>query len=190
MEIKIYDTPERVKKFLAKEDDRNKRIEYFMGIPPFSASNILVKDDGVMHYSQSTGKIMMSKNSYYIRYYDKRGFTFDGCIFFVRSDLSQVAVDQLADCGLFALAAVNKYPAVDLGFQQSGPLQCLGFGVLGEGRGGVKSTRRRYFFAGAFFAAGFLAGLSLLLGLPELVLCKKNSPPSLFYFLHPLKAYA
>ena len=77
-EIKIYDTPERVKKFLAREDDRNKRIEYFMGIPPFSSSNILIKDDGVMHYSQSTGKIMMSKNSYYIRYYDKRGFTFDG----------------------------------------------------------------------------------------------------------------
>lgn len=77
-EIKIYDTPERVKKFLAKEDDRNKRIEYFMGIPPFSASNILIKDDGVMHYSQSTGKIMMSKNSYYINYYNKRGFTFDG----------------------------------------------------------------------------------------------------------------
>jgi hypothetical protein len=76
--IIINDVPEHIKKFMEKENTKDKRIEYFMGLSPFPTSSILMREDGTIHYSQCTGKVMLSKNSYYIRHYDKRGFTFDG----------------------------------------------------------------------------------------------------------------
>ena len=76
--IVINDVPEHIKKFMEKENTKDKRIQYFIGLSPFSSSSILIKEDGTIHYSQCTGKVMLSKNSYYIRHYDKRGFTFDG----------------------------------------------------------------------------------------------------------------
>lgn len=76
--IIINDVPEHIKKFMEKENTKDKRIQYFIGLSPFSSSSILIKEDGTIHYSQCTGKVMLSKNSYYIRHYDKRGFTFDG----------------------------------------------------------------------------------------------------------------
>ena len=76
--IIINDVPQNIKDFMEKENTKDKRIEYFMGLSPFSTSSILMREDGTIHYSQCTGKVMLSKNSYYIRHYDKRGFTFDG----------------------------------------------------------------------------------------------------------------
>ena len=76
--IVINDVPEHIKKFMEKENTKDKRIQYFIGLSPFSSSSILIKENGTIHYSQCTGKVMLSKNSYYIRHYDKRGFTFDG----------------------------------------------------------------------------------------------------------------
>jgi hypothetical protein len=76
--IIINDVPEHIKKFMKKENTKDKRIQYFIGLSPFAISSILIKEDGTIHYSQCIGKVMLSKNSYYIRHYDKRGFTFDG----------------------------------------------------------------------------------------------------------------
>ena len=76
--IIVNDVPQNIKDFMEKENTKDKRIEYFMGLSPFSTSSILMREDGTIHYSQCTGKVMLSKNSYYIRHYDKRGFTFDG----------------------------------------------------------------------------------------------------------------
>jgi hypothetical protein len=76
--IVINDVPQNIKDFMGKENTKDKRIEYFMGLSPFPTSSILIKEDGTIHYSQSVGKVMLSKNSYYVRHYDKRGFTFDG----------------------------------------------------------------------------------------------------------------
>jgi hypothetical protein len=76
--IIINDVPQNIKDFMEKENTKDKRIEYFMGLSPFSTSSILMREDGTIHYSQCTGKVMLSKNSYYVRHYDKRGFTFDG----------------------------------------------------------------------------------------------------------------
>jgi hypothetical protein len=76
--IVINDVPQRIKDFMEKENTKEKRIQFFVGLSPFSSSSILIKEDGTIHYSQCTGKVMLSKNSYYIRHYDKRGFTFDG----------------------------------------------------------------------------------------------------------------
>ena len=76
--IVINDVPQRIKDFMEKENTKEKRIQFFVGLSPFSSSSILIKENGTIHYSQCTGKVMLSKNSYYIRHYDKRGFTFDG----------------------------------------------------------------------------------------------------------------
>jgi hypothetical protein len=76
--IVINDVPQRIKDFMGKENTKDKRIQYFIGLSPFPTSSILIREDGTIHYSQCIGKVMLSKNSYYIRHYDKRGFTFDG----------------------------------------------------------------------------------------------------------------
>jgi hypothetical protein len=78
-EIIINGIPDNVKRFMERENTLEKRIEYFTILPEnFSTSSILIKDDGIIHYSLSMAKVQMSKESYYIRYYNKRGFTFDG----------------------------------------------------------------------------------------------------------------
>ena len=78
-EIIIETTPEHIKKFMDRTDLEAKRVHYFNFLPPnFQTSSILIKDDGTIHYSQSMAKVQISKESYYIRYYDKKGFTFDG----------------------------------------------------------------------------------------------------------------
>jgi hypothetical protein len=76
--IIINDVPQRIKDFMGKENTKDKRIQYFIGLSPFPTSSILIREDGTIHYSQCIGKVMLSKNSYYVRHYDKRGFTFDG----------------------------------------------------------------------------------------------------------------
>ena len=78
-EIIIQTTPEQVKRFMERTDLEAKRVHYFNFLPGnFQTSSILIKDDGTIHYSQSMAKVQLSKESYYIRYYDKKGFTFDG----------------------------------------------------------------------------------------------------------------
>lgn len=78
-EIIIETTPERIKKFMERTDLEAKRVNYFTYLPAdFPTSSILIKDDGTIHYSQSMGKVQISKNSYYIKYHNKKGFTFDG----------------------------------------------------------------------------------------------------------------
>lgn len=78
-EIIIQTTPEHIKTFMDRTDLEAKRVNYFTYLPGnFPTSSILIKDDGTIHYSQSMAKVQISKESYYIRYYDKKGFTFDG----------------------------------------------------------------------------------------------------------------
>ena len=78
-EIIIQTTPGHIKTFMERTDLEAKRVHYFNHLPGnFQTSSILIKDDGTIHYSQSMAKVQLSKESYYIRYYDKRGFTFDG----------------------------------------------------------------------------------------------------------------
>ena len=78
-EIIIETTPGHIKTFMERTDLEAKRVAYFNHLPSsFSTSSILIKDDGTIHYSQSMAKVQISKESYYIRYYNKKGFTFDG----------------------------------------------------------------------------------------------------------------
>ena len=78
-EIIIETTPGHIKTFMDRTDLEAKRVAYFNHLPGnFPTSSILIKDDGIIHYSQSMAKVQISKESYYIRYYNKKGFTFDG----------------------------------------------------------------------------------------------------------------